>query len=315
MRTSLLFTCLLIFGLSTSTFAQTEAEMEAERAAKKAELDSLQARLKATTTRVNTLKGEIAGLTDKLTPYPRWKKGLGANLGLNFSNFNNWFPKDQPSTTAMNIGFATTGFANADYEKAFWRNRANLTLGWLKFDNRDNPDDEDGFQVAADAFNLTSLYGLKITPKLAASVLGEYRTSILDGKFNDPGYLDLGTGFTWTPTSNLAVVVHPLNYNFVFAEEGSDFDSSLGAKVVADYASKITKNLNWTSNLSAFVSYQGSDLSNWTWVNTFSTAVKGIGVGLDVGLRSNQQEATAAGNSDNPLQTYWILGLTYAIAK
>lgn len=315
MKTKVFIPTLFFLLFSIAGYNQTQEEMQAEREAKRAELSTLEEELKSLTDQVNSLKGDIAQLTDQLTPYPRWKTGLGANIGMNFSNFNNWFPKDKPNTTAINIGFTATGFAGAEYEKAFWRNRANLTLGWLKFDDQDNPDDESGFQVAADAFNLTSLYGLKITPKLAASLLGEYRTSVLDGQLNNPGYLDLGTGFTWTAAPNLSVVVHPLNYNFVFAEDGADFNSSLGAKVVADYAISIVKNLTWTSNLSAFVSYERSELSNWTWVNSFSTAVKGIGVGLDVGLRSNQQEATAAGETGNPLQTYWILGLSYAIAK
>jgi len=307
-----LFLCFL-FSLSLS--AQDLDSLQKAKEAKAAQLSTLQTELKTLTGQVNTLKGEVASLTDQLTPYPRWKTGLGGNLGLNISNFNNWFPKGQSSTSAINIGFSTTGFANAEYEKAFWRNRASLTLGWLKFDDKNNSEDEDGFQVSADAFNLTSLYGLKITPKLAASVLGEYRTSILDGKINDPGYLDLGTGFTWTPQANLVVVINPLNYNFVFSSEESGFESSLGAKILADYAAKLANNLNWKSNLSAFVSYEGSERSNWTWVNTFSTAVKGVGVGLDVGLRNNQQEATAAGRDDNPLQVYWIFGLSYAISK
>ena len=32
------------------------------------------------------------------------------------------------------------------------------------------------------------------------------------------GYLDAGVGATWTPVTDLVVVIHPLNYNFVFAD-------------------------------------------------------------------------------------------------
>jgi len=106
-----------------------------------------------------------------------------------------------------------------------------------------------------------------------------------------------------------------LNYNFVFSTSEFDFKSSLGAKIVADYTKKITENIAWKSNLSAFMSYEGSDLSNWTWVNSFSTAYKGIGIGFDVGLRNNKQEALAASKTDNPLQSYWILGLSYALSS
>jgi hypothetical protein len=104
-------------------------------------------------------------------------------------------------------------------------------------------------QVAADAFNITSLFGYKLSEKLAISTLGEYRTSMLDGKFNNPGYLDLGLGATWTPITDLVVVVHPLNYNFVFADDvdGFEYQSSLGAKVVADYTKALVK--MWSGSL------------------------------------------------------------------
>lgn len=307
-----------LFALLSSPTLVTAQDTETllqEKAAKSATLDSLKQVVSTLNGQVTQLESDIAEITEQVTPYPRWKKGLLGNLGLNFANFSNWLPKDQSNTTAVNIGITSTAFTNGEWEKSFWRNSANLTLGWLKFDDKDNPDDTDEFRVAADAFNLISLYGFKLSPKIAISTLGEYRTSILDGKFNNPGYLDIGAGATWTPATDLVVVVHPLNYNFVFADEEFAYESSLGAKIVADYTRKITKGLNWKSNLSAFLSYENGDYSNYTWVNTFSTAVKGIGIGLDIGLRNNKQEALAAEKEDNPLQTYWILGLSYAISS
>lgn len=309
----LTFSLFLFPGFLLLAQENTEALKQSKKA-KTTELKEAEAELKKIQNRVKGLKSDIAKITDQLTPYPRWKKGLLSNIGINFSTFNNWLQKEKPNTSAVNIGFSATGFANATYRKAFWRNNANLTLGWLKFDNKDNPDDIDEFQVSADAFNLSSLYGYNLTKKLAVSALGEYRTSILDGKLNNPGYLDLGIGTTWTPLSDLVVVAHPLNYNFVFAKDNINFNSSLGAKIVADYTRSFG-NVGWKSNLSFFASYEAVDLSSWTWVNNFNTAVKGIGIGLDVGLRSNKQEALSAGKTDNPLQTYWILGLSYAISK
>ena len=315
MKKGLLLLSLLAFLGLNALSAQTVEELTEQRTQKQAELDEVQAELDAVTGRADALKADIAALTEQITPYPRWNTGLLGNIGFSLANFSDWLLRDQPNTSAVNIGFTANAFANADYRKSFWRNSANLTLGWLKFDDKDNPDDIDEFQVSADAFNFSSLFGYKLNDKLAISTLGEYRTSMLDGRFNNPGYLDLGVGVTWTPVTDLVVVIHPLNYNFVFSDMDFDFQSSLGAKIVADYTRKITEGVAWKSNLSAFMSYDGSDLSNWTWVNTFSTAVKGIGIGLDIGLRSNKQEALAAELSDNPLQTYWLLGLSYAISK
>jgi len=154
--------------------------------------------------------------------------------------------------------------------------------------------------------------------------LGEYRTTILNN-FNDPGYLDIGVGGTWTPANNLVVVVHPLNYNFVFATNNPVFESSIGAKVVADYTRSIGE-VSFKTNLSMFYSYKSSNLSNYTWINSFGYTIwKNIGVGFEFGIRGNKQEALNFQNNnlavgatpltfdtvDNKLQSYYLVGLNY----
>lgn len=294
--------------------AQTTEEMIALKEAKAAELTGLEAQLTDLTGKVEALKTEVADLTDKITPYPRWDIGARGNIGFNISQYSDWLSKESPNTNAISIGFTGNAFANLDQKKYFWRNNLNVALGWQKFDDEDDPTDSKDFKVTSDAFNVTSLYGYKLSKTWALSTLAEYRSSLLHN-INNPGFLDIGVGATWTPIKDLVVVIHPLNYNFVFSDGGFDYQSSVGAKVVADYKREIVKGLNWTSNLSAFVSYQGSNLSNWTWINGLTTSVKGFGIGLDFGLRGNKQEALAAGRTDNPLQTYWVLGLTYALGK
>ena len=215
-------------------------------------------------------------------------------------------------------------YANLKEAKYFWRNSLNTNFKWVQLDDKDNPNDETGFRSTTDVFNISTLYGRKLSEKFAVSGLAEYRTTILDN-FNNPGYLDLGVGGTWTPVTDLVVVVHPLNYNFVFSDEDSIFESSMGTKIVADYIKSIGK-VKFKTNLSAFMSYKSSNLSNWTWINTFSyTFWKGIGVGFDFGLRDNKQEAlnyeiNTLGNTGatfdniaNDLQTYWTFGLSYSL--
>ena len=256
---------------------------------------------------------------------PGWKVGAFGTIGGSVSGFNNWFSQGIPNNKAGNIGVTVNGFANLKQEKFFWRNSLNLNLAWIKFDDTDDPTDDDSFLEATDVFSITSLYGRNLSEKWAVSALLEYRTTVLNN-FNDPGYLDIGVGFTWLPITDLVVVIHPLNYNFVFADNDAIFDSSLGAKVVADYTKQLGK-VSFKSNLSAFLSYDSNDLSNWTWINTFGyTLFSKIGVGFDFGLRNNRQEALnfatnnlAAGdptptfdNLDNDLQSYWLVGLNYA---
>jgi len=302
----LVFAFVLMLGI-TSTYAQTLEELKAEQAPKKDSIAALQSK-------VDAIQGKIDAL-------PGWKKGAFGTIGANLSGFDNWYSKGKPNSSTGNIGFTVNAFANLMQEKFFWRNSANVNLSWVKFDDKDDPTDNKDFQEGTDVFSITSLYGHKLNDKFAISTLGEYRTTILSN-FNDPGYLDLGVGATWTPITDLVVVIHPLNYNFVFSKGESIFESSLGAKIVADYTRQLGA-VNFKTNLSAFQSYKSSDFSNWTWTNSFGyTLWKGIGLGFDLGLRKNKQEAlnytlvddanATFDNVDNKLQTYWMFGLNYS---
>ena len=146
----------------------------------------------------------------------------------------------------------------------------------------------------------------------AASALGEYRTSILSN-FNNPGYLDIGVGFTYTPLPNLVITAHPINYNFIIAKDDGDYNSSLGAKIVANYTTNLFPGVAWRSNLSSFISYNGNDLSNYTWINGINLkAFKGIGIGIEYGLRWNPQE-TAARELTSGTQSYYAIGISYSL--
>jgi len=309
MTKNLLSILVVMFTISAG-FSQTKEELKSEQKAKKDSISAIQAR--------------VDDLQKQIDTYPGWKFGAFGTIGASFSNFNNWYAQGSPNNSAGNITITVNPHAKLDREKYFWYNTANINLSWVKFDDKDDSTDDDSFREASDVFNVTSLFGYKITKSLAASTLAEYRTTIIKN-FNDPGYLDLGVGITWTPIENLVVVVHPLNYNFVFADNDAIFESSLGAKVVANY-NRSFGGLKFNSNLSAFMSYEDSDLSNWTWINSLSYTVwKGIGLGFELGLRDSKQEALnyALGqwdgtgtapdfdNVDNAVQVYTTFGLSY----
>ncbi len=305
----LIFTAVAVASL-TCSYSQTVEELKAEETSKKDSIAAIQER-------VNALQAQIASI-------PGWKIGAFGTIGGSVSSFSNWYAQGAPNNNSGNIGFTVNAYANNLQEQFFWRNAVNVNLSWVKLDNKDNPTDSDKFQGTADVFTMTSLYGYKLSTQFAVSTLAEYRTTILNN-FSNPGYLDVGVGATWTPLPDLVVVIHPLNYNFVFSDSDAIFESSFGAKVVADYTKKIG-NINFKSNLSAFQSYKSDDFSNATWTNSFGyTLWKMIGVGFDFGLRRNKQEAlnyflaentTNAGadlvDVDNKLQTYWMLGLNYS---
>jgi hypothetical protein len=297
---------ILVVFINLSIKAQTVEALKKEQAPKKAKILKLQ--------------GEVAAIQLKINALAGWKYGAFGTIGGSISGFNNWYSRTTPTAALGNIGVTVNGFANLIETGFFWRNSTTINLGWVKLNEKKVSGDED-FDTATDVFTISSLYGKRLNKKWALSALAEYRTTIIDN-FNDPGYLDFGFGITWTPTKNLVVVMHPGNYNYVFSNEGRFFDSSLGAKIVADYTKKYNK-LSVKSNLSIFQSYKTTDLSNWTLTNSFGyTLWKGIGIGFELGLRKNKQEAlnnaliTNATETfktvDNKLQSYYLLGMSYA---
>ena len=311
MKRKILLSLLLLLTVSIG-FSQTLQDLKDEKASKKDSISQIQ-------DRVDALQKEI----DK---FPGWKVGAFGTIGGSFSEFNNWYAQGTPNNSSAVIGITVNPFAKFDSEAYFWYNQAQINLGWVKFDDKDDPDDDDSFREATDVFNLISLFGYNLSEKFAISTLAEYRTTILNN-FNDPGYLDIGVGATWRPLTGLVVVVHPIDYNFVFSNDDSIFESSFGTKILATYGKSIS-DFEIKSVLSTFQSYKSSNLSNWTWTNSFSYKLwKNIGLGFEFGLRDNKQEALnyAIGqwdslgsdpeptfdNISNDLQTYWLFGLTY----
>lgn len=306
-----LFTVVAMFAM-TLTFAQTDMQtaddLKAQLGPKKDSIAAIQGRLDA-------IQGEIAAL-------PGWRKGAFGTIGANLSGSNNWYQQATPNNSAGNIGVAVNAFANLKEDKYFWNNAGNLNLQWVKLQDKDaeNPvADADKFSPTTDVINVTSLFGYNLTKKFAISALGEFRSSL--NEFNNPGYLDLGVGVTWLPIEGMVVVAHPLNYNFIFAEDDAAYESSTGAKIVVDYTRQLGA-VNFKSNFSTFQSYKSGDLSNWNWINSFGYTIwKGIGVGLEFGLRGNQQESFALGanpgttlaNTDANTQSYWLFGLNYSL--
>ena len=309
MKIKITLSVLLSLVLNIS-FGQTKEELEEQLKEKQAQADQYQAE-------ADEIKAQIEAL-------PGWRFGAFGTIGGSISQFNNWYAQGTPNNDAGNIGITFNAFANKIEDDYFWKNALNVNLSWIKFDDRDDPSDDSDFRAATDVFNISSLYGYRLSETWAVSAFTEYRTTIIDN-INDPGYLDIGTGMTWTPNSDLTVVIHPLNYNFVFSSGETEFESSLGAKIVGDYTKSFGK-LNVKSNLSLFQSYEESNLSNWTWTNSLGYTIwKGIGVGFDFALRDNKQEAVNFAldnwdgtgsepnfdNIDNDLQSFWTFGLSY----
>lgn len=300
----------LVMALIGITFANAQTKEEL-LTLKKEKTDS-----------ISKLKAKADAIQKEIDALPGWRIKAFGTIGGNVSGYNNWYSKEAPNSSVGNFGINVNAYAIRIEDKYFWKNYANVNIGWVKFDDKDDPNDDSKYEVATDIFTLSSLYGRRFSKTWAASALGEYRSTLVNN-FNNPGFLDLGIGATWTPIKNLVVVIHPLNYNFVFSKSEFNYDSSFGAKIVADYAKKFG-DLNFATNLSVFLSYKSFDYSNYTWTNSLSYTIwKNLGLGFDFGLRKNKQEAynyemqnnpdLVLADTDNKLQSYWLFGLNFKL--
>jgi hypothetical protein len=293
-----------VHGQSLDELKNKKAELEAARAEKQAE--------------ANAFNGEISSLASQIEILSGWKKGYSGLIGLDINKSNGWQSNPNPnsSSASLNIGF--TGFANRKGDGYFWNNKGIISKSWQDVDlsDADAAAEDDGLfdNSTVDIVNLSSLYGKTINDKMAISALGELNTSIEN--FFSPGTFDIGTGVTWTPMSDLVVVIHPLNYHIAFSGiDGVDTRGALGAKLRADYTRKVDvggKPLTWSSTITSFIPYSGADegkptLFEYTWLNTFSYEIwKGLGLGFNFGIRNAEFESPDT-------QSFYSLGLSYTL--
>jgi len=298
---------ILLIGLLVFSFDSNAQTLE-ELKAKKAELAGQAAAKQA---EVDALNGEIGSLSDEIDILSGWMKGFSGNLGFDFNKSKNWIASPNPEASSSSLALGLAAYANKMTEKTMWRNKGLLNMAWqdVNLDNTVEMDTSGGLfdNGTVDILNLSSLYGYRIHPKFAISALGELNTSLAN--FVNPGALDIGVGGTWTPSNNLVVVVHPLNYHAALSRtEGIDGTGGLGLKMRADYTNTYTlagKNMNFSSTLTGFVPYGDEDIMEYTWINNISFELwRGIGVGIGAGLRKADFES-------NDTQSYYSLGLSY----
>lgn len=300
---------MMVLGFSALMSAQSVDELKAMKSDKEAQLGALQ--------------GEVDALTKQIAEFPGWKIGGAGIAGFNALSNNNWYALGTPNSANSGLNIGLTGFANNDQDKYFWRNLLNITLARsAAFTDKDN--DATKTVALANGLDLSSLFGYKLNDKWAASAEGKWTSSlvefapngdgILDDEYkfslNTPGQVTVSAGLTWTPISNLVVLIHPIGYQLNLP---GDLISAAGAKIGASYAAEIIPGVSWTSNLSAFIPYTGAgeakhmnaddlllrtinydtgDLVTWEWLNGFSTSLwKGIGLAFNIGLKQNKQQA------------------------
>jgi len=305
--------------------------------AQKERLEELKSLRKEKREEQKKVNNQIDSLTQIIQSYPGWKMGLSGIVGVDFTGSRNWFANAIENNDSRAYSTSFNAFANYDREKIFSRNSLNTAIQVQRVKNTDINDDT-GLKgettrliSTASNFSISSLNGYKYSKEFSLSLEGAYQTGILNidqeklkvvSIFNNPGQLTTSFGSSWSPNKSLYLSVHPFGAQWNFPND--EYSSSIGAKVSGAYNGTLFNFLGWTSNIRAFIAYQGdesegytaNDLSTWNWTNTFTIAdlVGGVGLGFTLGLRRNKQLAFNK-NVENPgkLQSYYAVGLSYAI--
>lgn len=307
----------MFFAMNTNAQDMSLEQLKAKKA-------DLTAQAKAAQANADKLVADLGGLQKEIDLISGWMTGVSGNVGFNLNSSNSWIAAPNPTSSSTGLGVGLAAFANKMSDKTMFRNKGLLNLAWQQVDLGTGADIPDLFDSGTlDLLNISSLYGYRIHPKFAISALGELNTSFFN--FLAPGALDIGIGGTWTPSSNLVVVVHPLNYHYAWAADGTGADASgaLGLKLRADYTNTYVvmgKKIGLSSTFTAFQPYSDTKttffadtpqeyqagLMEYTWLNTISFEIwNGIGVGIGAGLRSADFEI------QDKTQTYYNLGLSY----
>ncbi len=342
-KISLLFSFLMIVSFGVQ--AQSLEELKSMKADKEAKLAELQAEVDGLTTQIDKFPGwKIGGagvVGFNLLGNNNWyalanANSSNSNLGIGFSAFANQDQEKYFWRNLLNINVNRSA-AYADKNNDLTKSVA-LTNG-LDLSSLFGYKLSEKWAASVEGKWLSSILEFDPVDK----------NDLFDDKYNfalnAPGQITVSAGVTWTPMDNLVVIIHPLGYQANFPGE---FISAAGAKIGATYAATIIKGISWTSNLSAFIPYGGGDtidhlsvagdvvgsstyetgdLVTWDWLNGFSFSVwKGVGVAFNLGLRGNNQvadlgrfQAIDAGTvlatdvnfDDNPVQSYYTLGLGY----
>ena len=193
-------------------------------------------------------------------------------LMLNQAAFSNWI-----GGGANNVGWIAGSNYNMTYEKGNDLLENIVILGYGQNNTKGL-----GNRKTQDIINLSSNYGRKISKNwyvsAGASLLTQFDAGYEDGNnpaaakisnFMAPGYVNIGTGFTYSPSDNFTMTLRPANARWTFVLDKdlqyagnyglkNDGDTSLfqfGFLGTAVYKLQLMENITLINSASVFSNY------------------------------------------------------------
>jgi len=219
----------------------------------------------------------------------------GGFIGVTFSQVSlskSWAAGGNSNITLTN---AASVFANFKKGRTSWDNSLDLGYGGIK----QTTNGENQYSKTDDKIILVSKFGHQIKANNSEwffSGLLNFQTQFAPGytksstgtdsvisKFMAPGYLVVGLGVDFKPTSNLSFNYTPLTGKLTFVEDkvlsdkgaygvtpGHTMRAELGSFLMIKYKGDIVKNVNLDTRLQLFTNYLKTPLTvDVNWQNTF----------------------------------------------
>jgi hypothetical protein len=208
---------------------------------------------------------------DQDTTVKTWKKGGIYALNISQGSLSNWAAGGEEFSLAFNSLLSIYAFYKNG--KNSWDNTFDFNLGYIKTTSL-------GGRKNDDRFDLLSKYGHALNPKLSVSGIFNVRSQFFRGytfpdqvktyssNFFAPGYILLGLGLDYKPTSTLSIFFSPATARWLVVRDTALANKGLygvhpgerhllefGAFLSANLLKEFSKSVSFKSRLDLFSNY------------------------------------------------------------
>ncbi len=231
-----------------------------------------------------------------------WKRGGIYGLNISQGSLSNWAAGGEDFSLSVNSLLNLYAFYKK--EKHSWDNTFDFNLGYVKTSSlRGRKND--------DRFDLLSKYGYALNPKLNLAGIFNFRSQIFRGytfeddvktyssNFLAPGYLLLGAGLDYKPTTSLSIFLSPATARWIIVRDTAlsnkglyGVDSSetsaleFGAFATINFLKDIGNSVTYKGRLDLFSNYlnnpQNIDVYMTNAINVKLSRVLALTWGLDL---------------------------------
>lgn len=220
---------------------------------------------------------EASDSLDQQSTAPKlWKMGGGINLNFNQVSLSNW---SGGGNSSIALGSLVNLYAEYEYEKHAWVNRATMAYGVLR-----QGGSEERVQKTDDQLILISRYTYRIVRRWSVSGNIDFRTQFDDGynynsdgtntlisTFMTPAYLLANVGVSYRYKDILSLTASPLASRTTFVmhdrggrinpvnyglEEGKKTRFQGGFTFIGSIRKELMENMNLAANINIFTDYQ-----------------------------------------------------------